>query len=119
MSKKPTMPYDVRLECIAYVRGYQRRVQAYVDARNMGDVFLERSQETRKMRAVEYAIAQCGKDITSDSIRQKLTQSIIQNCQGKHKYSRNRITIPGISEATFSRRKEKFLYDVAKYAGLL
>ena len=119
MSKKPTMPYDVRLECIAYVRGYPRRVQAYEYALNMGDVFLERSQETRKMRAVEYAIAQCGKDIASDSIRQKLTQSIIQNCQGKHKYGRGHISIPGISERTFSRRKEQFLADIAKYCGMI
>ena len=33
MSRKQTLPYDVRLECIAYVRGYPRRVQAYNDAR--------------------------------------------------------------------------------------
>ena len=37
----------------------------------------------------------------------------------QHKYARNRIVIPGISEATFSRRKERFLHDIAKYAGLL
>ncbi len=34
MSRKQTLPYDVRLECIAYVRGYPRRVQAYNDARS-------------------------------------------------------------------------------------
>ena len=33
MSKKATLPYDVRLECIAYVRGYPRRVRAYREAR--------------------------------------------------------------------------------------
>lgn len=33
MSKKETLPYDVRLECIAYVRGYPRRVRAYREAR--------------------------------------------------------------------------------------
>lgn len=33
MGKKYTLPADVRLECIAYVKGYPRRVQAYKDAR--------------------------------------------------------------------------------------
>ena len=146
MSKKPTMPYDVRLECIAYVRGYPRRVQAYNDARSeilsggrsategmprspgIGRpaeskaeqlAAIENWPETKKMRAVEYAIDRCGRDLESESVRNQLTQGIMRNCQGKHKYARNRIVIPGISEATFSRRKERFLHDIAKYAGLL
>lgn len=146
MSRKQTLPYDVRLECIAYVRGYPRRVQAYNDARSeilssgssategmprspgIGRpaeskaeqlAAIENWPETKKMRAVEYAIDRCGRDIGSDTIRRQLIYGIMRNCQGKHKYARNRIVIPGISEATFSRRKERFLHDVAKYAGLL
>lgn len=146
MSRKQTLPYDVRLECIAYVRGYPRRVQAYNDARReilsggssategmprspgIGRpseskaeqlAAIERWPETQKMLAVEYAIDRCGRDIGSDTIRRQLIYGIMRNCQGKHKYARNRIVIPGISEATFSRRKERFLHDVAKYAGLL
>ena len=80
---------------------------------------IENWPETKKMRAVEYAIDRCGLDLESESVRKQLTQGIMRNCQGKHKYSRNKIVIPGISEATFSRRKERFLHDVAKYAGLL
>lgn len=143
MSKKYTLPADVRLECIAYVRGYPRRVKAYNDARNeilygsksadgmphspgigrpaegkaeqLADI--ENWAETKKMRAVEYAIDRCGRDLESESIRKQLTQGIMRNCQGKHKYSRNRIIVPGISERTFSRRKEQFLYDIAIYCG--
>lgn len=145
MSRKQTLPYDVRLECIAYVRGYPRRVQAYNDARseilsggNSATEGMPRSPgigrpaeskaeqlaaienwpETKKMRAVEYAIDRCGRDIGSDTIRRQLIYGIMRNCQGKHKYSRNKIVIPGISERTFSRRKEQFLMDVAKYSGL-
>nr|DAP15378.1 MAG TPA: hypothetical protein [Caudoviricetes sp.] len=80
---------------------------------------IENWPETKKMRAVEYAIDRCGRDLESESVRNQLTQGIMRNCQGKHKYARNRIVIPGISEATFSRRKERFLHDIAKYAGLL
>lgn len=146
MNKSQKLPYDVRLECIAYVRGYPRRVQAYNDARNeilsgsksatdgmphspgIGRpaeskaeqlAAIENWPETKKMRAVEYAIDRCGRDLESESVRNQLTQGIMRNCQGKHKYARNRIVIPGISEATFSRRKERFLHDIAKYAGLL
>ena len=140
MSKKATLPYDVRLECIAYVRGYPRRVRAYREARAeiLGGTHsategmptgsgagrpaeskaeqlaaIERWPETQKMLAVEYAIDRCGRDIGSDTIRRQLIYGIMRNCQG------NKIVIPGISEATFSRRKERFLHDVAKYAGLL
>lgn len=146
MIKKATLPYDVRLECIAYVRGYPRRVRAYREARAeiLGGTHsategmtrgqgagrpaeskaeqlaaIENWPETKKMRAVEYAIDRCGRDLESESVRKQLTQGIMRNCQGKHKYARNRIVIPGISEATFSRRKERFLHDIAKYAGLL
>ena len=146
MSKKATLPYDVRLECIAYVRGYPRRVRAYREARaeilggtNSATEGIPRGQgagrpaeskaeqlaaienwpETKKMLAVEYAMDRCGRDLDSDAIRRQLIYGIMHNCQGKHKYARNRIVIPGISEATFSRRKERFLHDVAKYAGLL
>ena len=146
MSKKATLPYDVRLECIAYVRGYPRRVRAYREAR--AEILagthsttegmptgsgagrpaeskaeqlaaIERWPEMQKMLAVEYAMDRCGRDLDSDAIRRQLIYGIMHNCQGKHKYARNRIVIPGISEATFSRRKERFLHDVAKYAGLL
>lgn len=146
MSKKATLPYDVRLECIAYVRGYPRRVRAYREAReeiltgtHSATDGMPRGQgagrpaeskaeqldaienwpETKKMLAVEYAMDRCGRDLDSDAIRRQLIYGIMHNCQGKHKYARNRIVIPGISEATFSRRKERFLHDIAKYAGLL
>lgn len=145
MSKKATLPYDVRLECIAYVRGYPRRVRAYREARaeildgthrategmpnGQGTgrpaeskaeqlASIERWPETQKMLAVEYAIDRCGRDIDSEAIRRQLIYGIMRNCQGKHKYSRNKIVIPGISERTFSRRKEQFLMDVAKYSGI-
>lgn len=114
MTKKAALPYDVRLECIAYVRGYQRRVQECARAGGRYP-----TMELIKMQAVAHALANCGKDIENDNIRYKLAQSIMRNCQGKHKYSRNKIAIPGISEATFSRRKEKFLRDIAIYAGMI
>lgn len=144
MSKKATLPYDVRLECIAYVRGYPRRVRAYREAR--AEILdgthsategmptgsgagrpaeskaeqlaaIERWPETQKMLAVEYAIDRCGRDIGSDTIRRQLIYGIMRNCQGKHKYARSRIIVPGISEATFRRRKEIFLLDIATYCG--
>lgn len=144
MSNKYSLPYDIRMECIAYVRGYPRRVRAYNAAReevlessayamsgmphSTGNsriaerkaerlAAIENWPETKKMRAVEYAIDRCGLDLESESVRKQLTQGIMRNCQGKHKYSRNKIIVPGISERTFSRRKEQFLHDIAIYCG--
>ena len=124
MSKKATLPYDVRLECIAYVRGYPRRVRAYREARaeildgthSATDgmptgsgagrpaeskaeqlAAIERWPETQKMLAVEYAIDRCGLDLESESVRKQLIQGIMRNCQGKHKYSRSRIIVIQVS----------------------
>lgn len=33
MSRKPVLPYDIRQECLWIVRGYDRRVKAYHEAR--------------------------------------------------------------------------------------
>lgn len=33
MSRKPVLPYDIRQECLWIVRGYDRRVRAYHEAR--------------------------------------------------------------------------------------
>lgn len=66
---------------------------------------IENWPETKKMRAVEYAIDRCGRDLESESIRKQLAQGIMRNCQGKHKFSRNKIIVPGISERTIQQEK--------------
>lgn len=95
MSNKYSLPYDIRMECIAYVRGYPRRVRAYNAAReevlessayamsgmphSTGNsriaerkaerlATIESWPETKKMRAVEYAMDNVGRDIANENV---------------------------------------------------
>lgn len=130
---------------MAYVIGYQRRRKMYEEARD--DILngskapdgmprspdfgrppedkaarlaaLEAWPEVKKMRAVEYAMNRVGYGISNENTVKQLTKAIMLNCKGKHQYARGRLNVPGISEATFARRKARFLEDIAKFSGLL
>lgn len=113
MSNKYSLPYDIRMECIAYVRGYPRRVRAYNAAREEvlessayamsgmphgpGDsriaerkverlATIESWPETKKMRAVEYAMDNVGRDIANENVRRKLVWAIMRNCDSQKQY---------------------------------
>lgn len=58
MSRKPVLPYDIRQECLWIVRGYDRRVKAYLEARRQvlggtacGFVDTTATQDKPSMRA--------------------------------------------------------------------
>lgn len=154
MSKKAMMPYDIRQECLWIVRGYDRRVKAYHEARreiidgaacgfadkkNGERVYLPHSggdgrpvenkmeqlaaiedwRETQRMRAVENAKLHIGLDLENEELRQRLTEGILLNCISHRKYPYTILDLPGISERTFRRRKDRFLSDIAEYLGML
>ena len=145
MSRKPNLPYDVRQECLWIVRGYDRRVKAYHEARRevidgtaCGDgmprkpgvgrpaenkaeqlAAIEDWPETQKMRAVEQAKLHIGEDIQSEELRQRLAEGIWLNCQSHRKYPYAILNLPGISERTFRRRKESFLSEIAKFLEII
>lgn len=79
---------------------------------------LETWPEVKKMRAVEYAMERVGRGLDNPETVKLLTRTIMLNCNGKHRYARGRMSVPGISERTFSRRKAQFIEDVAKFSGL-
>lgn len=146
MSKKATLPYAVRLECIAYVRGYPRRVRAYREARAeiLGGTHsategmprgqgtgrpaeskaeqlaaIENWPETKKMRAVEYAMENVGRDIANENVRRKLVWAIMRNCDSQKRYPAEMVMPDGMSYATFRRRKGRFLFEIAKKSGMI
>lgn len=159
MSRKPVLPYDIRQECLWIVRGYDRRVRAYHEARReiidgaaCGFVdtkatkgkpsvraFLPHSggdgrpaenkmeqlsaiedwPETQRMRAVEQAKLHIGLDLENEELRQRLTEGILLNCMSHKQYPYMLLNLPGISERTFRRKKDKFLADIAEYLGML
>lgn len=146
MSNKYSLPYDIRMECIAYVRGYPRRVLAYNAAREevlessafaMSGMphgpgnsriaerkaerlaIIESRPETKKMRAVEYAMDNVGRDIANENVRRKLVWAIMRNCENRDRYPLRIMDGCGFSERTMKRRKAAFLWHVADYLGLI
>ena len=145
VSRKPNLPYDVRQECLWIVRGYDRRVKAYHEARRQiidgtacGDgmprkpgvgrpaeskaeqlAAIEDWPETQKMRAVERAKLHIGEDIQSEELRQRLAEGIWLNCMSHKRYPYMLLNLPGISEHGFKRRKAAFLSDIAEFLRII
>ena len=146
MNNKYSLPYDIRVECNAYVRGYPRRVRAYNAAReevlessayamsgmphSPGNsriaerkaerlAIIEGWPETKKMRAVEYAMDNVGRDIANENVRRKLVWAIMRNCDSQKRYPAEMVMPDGMSYATFRRRKDRFLFEIAKKSGMI
>lgn len=145
VSRKPNLPYDVRQECLWIVRGYDRRVKAYHEARRQiidgtacGDgmprkpgvgrpaeskteqlAAIEDWPETQRMKAVEQARLHIGLDLGSEELRQRLAEGIWLNCMSHKRYPYALLNLPGISEHGFKRRKAVFLSDIAEFLGMI
>ena len=147
MSRRAHLPYDVRQECLWIVRGYERRVRAYHEARSQiiygascyagrgrgraqgNDCpvenrmerlqIIEHLPETQRMRAVEQAVLQIGLDLDSEELRQRLTTGILLNCTSRNDYPFRLLNLPEFSERDFYRRKDAFLVEIARYLGIL
>lgn len=105
MNRKPVLPYDIRQECFWIVRGYDRRVKAYHEARReiidgaacidgmprkpgVGRpaenkmeqlAVVEDWPETQRMRAAENAKLHIGQVLENEELRQRLTEGILLN----------------------------------------
>lgn len=141
MSKKQAIPYDVRQEVLWIVRGYERRVKEYHEARNQiinGSCCnngipggsecgrsaenkavkleaLENLPETKRMRAVDQAKRNIGMDLENEWMRQRLADGIMLNCESRHEYPFRYMNLTGISQTDFYRRKDGFLTEIAKF----
>lgn len=147
MSKKPALPYDVRQECLWIVRGYDRRVKAYHEARRQiidgtacGDGMprkpgvgrpaenkaeqlqaIEDWPETQKMRAVEQAKLHIGLDLRSEELRQRLIKGIWLNCKSGRRYPFEYLNLDGtgISKTNFYDRRDLFLGEIAEFLNII
>lgn len=79
---------------------------------------LDTLPETKRMRAVEYAVKRIRRDIP-ETMRKKLIQAIFLNCQSGKKYPFKVLDIDGFSERGFYRERDKFLLDIADYLDLV
>lgn len=102
------IPYDVKQECLWIVRGYSRRAKERVHL----------PQDVQRIHAVEYALNQIGHDNQDCDTRQRLRNAIVLNCESGKQYPFERLAVDGFSRSEFYRRKDKFLYSVAKYMGI-
>ena len=80
---------------------------------------IESWPETKKMRAVEYAMDNVGRDIANENVRRKLVWAIMRNCDSQKQYPIEMISPAGISPRTFRRRKDKFLWLIAQNAKII
>lgn len=74
---------------------------------------LDAKPETIKMRAVEDALNEIGRDIESDSVKRILQESIIKNIEDRRQFAYHKLHIPGISRDRFYSYKSEFIYLVA------
>ena len=138
MSRKATLPYDIRQECLWIVRGHDRRVKAYHEAvRQIADgssnvpsdsgcsrmveskaaqmEAIEHWPETRKIRAVEQAKLHIGADLENEELRQRLADGIVLNCENRNEYPLRCLGLDGIQQTDFYRRRDRFLKEIADY----
>ncbi len=145
MSRKPVLPYDIRQECFLIVRGYDRRVKAYHEARReiidgaacidgmprkpgVGRPAENKMEqlaavgdwpETQRMRAVENAKLHIGLDLENEELRQRLTEGIVLNCINRHEYPFRYLNLSGIEKTYFYNQRDEFLFSVASYLGII
>ena len=80
---------------------------------------LEKFPEVNRIRAVEFAERNVGGDIVSDELRRRLLNGLRLNCAGGRKYPFEFLNLSEFSQRDFYRRKDKFLYDIARYLDMV
>jgi len=74
---------------------------------------LENSEETIKMRSVQQAFSEIGKDIADDVCRNNLIKALLLNINDRHNFSYEKLYLPKISKKKFYQYKSEFVYLVA------
>lgn len=98
------LPYDVKLCCIGFVRGYARRLEAESLS----------STEKKIQIAIEQAAVCIGADLGDEGVRTRLREQIFESCILGRRYCFEYSALP-MSRSVFYERRRKFLYDVAEY----
>ena len=79
---------------------------------------LEDLPDTRRMRAVEYAMDRIGLDLNEEQ-QTILRKAIYTSCLQGRKYPFERLQVEGMERTCFYDRRAKFLTDIAKFMGML
>ena len=141
---KYKLPDDLKIRCIALVRGYKRMLKEYGERRydiiyssphsddqpkgsGIGDINfsktvklqkLEESYDAKAIKAVDTAKLHIGLDIANEKERQKLTEAIWDSCiQGRNFILAYRNLCVG--KDNFYERRRGFLYEIAVNMGFI
>lgn len=134
MQTKYSIPKDIRESVVWIIRGQKRREKEYaqkkkeilagkdikhINNKNLTEInsellSLEENQETVRMKIVEQSLNEIGSDILNRELREKLKQGIIMNIENRNECPYRNLNIPNVSEKSFYKYKNKFIYDVAK-----
>ncbi|MEA4919369.1 MAG: hypothetical protein VB078_00375 [Clostridiaceae bacterium] len=105
-------------ECRAYMPRGNQTTHA-VEDKQLRLEAIEHYPEVIKMRAVEHAKLRIGVDLQNEESRQRLTNGIMLNCESGRDYPFEYLNLPEFSQRDFYRRKDNFLYDIAKFLKMI
>lgn len=100
MTSDVFLPDDVQAECLAIMRGYERRKWSRLPGNQ------------QRVMAVQNAFSSVGPDLPED-MRAQLREGIKENCLNGRKNPFERLGIAFISRSEFYRRKRRFLLEMA------
>ena len=81
-------------------------------------MYLEEHPDTKRMRAVEDALATIGLDLP-EAMRHKLADAIMLNCKSGKKYRYEILDVEGIGRTDFYARRTRFLLELARRLELM
>ena len=142
---KYKLPADLKMRCISLVRGYERMLAEYLAEREniiyespapsdgqprgnqTGDVCFNKTKrlvdlgnlyDSGALRAIDQARHDVCLDIESDIERARTVEALMDSCiEGRNFVFEYRAL--AISKSNFYRRRQKFLYDIAKNMGFI
>ena len=103
--QKKKLPEDVRAECIAILRGYERRKWS------------DKPEDRRRVEAIQTARERAADDYP-EHLRGKICDAIIQNCTDGRAHPFETLGLSYMSRSDFYRRRWLFLYTMAAYLGI-
>lgn len=75
--------------------------------------------DTIRLRAVERAYDEIGERYGSREVRKAVSDGILKNCRSGRRWPYEALDLPGITRKEFYKERRKFLWRVARYAGLI
>lgn len=103
--EKIALPDDVKDECIAILKGYERRKWSY------------KEEDLRRIRAVRTAREKIGEEFPED-LRAQICDGIIKSCLYGRKCPFEKLGLSFLSRSAFYRYRLYFLYEMAVFLGI-